>query len=297
MIQKVEMSEANISDNARRWLKAISFAEGTWADNKPKYDILFGGGTFGDLSRHPDRVIHTPNYSSAAAGAYQFMPGTWESVQSKLKLPDFSPLSQDLGALELVRMRGVNPDTDPINRETLSKLSPEWASFPTLEGVSYYGQPIKPAESIIAFAYGGELPPQNTYAAVESGGETKVGQSEGETKVGQSGSDDKTSSLEAVLKLLRDKFDKQPDSTPSSVTYQSPSLESTAEGLLKREQSLLGQMFEQSRAEEQAQKDLAKEQELVNQERGREVARYKEAAAALALQALSAFNKTPQSLI
>ena len=56
-------------------------------------------------------------------------------------------------------------------------------------------------------------------------------------------------------------------------------------------------MFEQSRAEEQAQKDLAKEQELVNQERGREVARSKEAAAALALQALSAFNKTPQSLI
>jgi len=258
---------------------------------------LFGGGTFGDLSRHPDRVIHTPNYSSAAAGAYQFMPGTWESVQRKLNLPDFSPRSQDLGAIELIRRRGVNPDTDPINRETLSKLSPEWASFPTLEGVSYYGQPIKPAESIIAFAYGGELPPQNTYAAVESGGETKVGQSEGETKVGQSGSDDKTSSLEAVLKLLRDKFDKQPDSTPSSVTYQSPSLESTAEGLLKREQSLLGQMFEQSRAEEQAQKDLAKEQELVNQERGREVARYKEAAAALALQALSAFNKTPQSLI
>ena len=288
MIQKVEMSEANISDNARRWLKAISFAEGTWANNKPKYDILFGGGTFGDLSRHPDRVIHTPNYSSAAAGAYQFMPGTWESVQSKLNLPDFSPLSQDLGALELIRMRGVNPDTDPINRETLSKLSPEWASFPTLEGVSYYGQPNKPAESIIAFAYGGELPPQNTYGAVESGGERQVG---------QPGSDDKTSSLEAVLKLLRDKFDKQPDSTPSSAAYQSPSLESTAEGLLKREQSLLGQMFEQSRAEEQAQKDLANEQELMNRERGREVTRSKEAAAALALQALSAFNKTPQSLI
>jgi len=288
MIQKVAMSEANISDNARRWLKAISFAEGTWANNKPKYDILFGGGTFGDLSRHPDRVIHTPNYSSAAAGAYQFMPGTWESVQRKLNLPDFSPRSQDLGAIELIRRRGVNPDTDPINRETLSKLSPEWASFPTLEGVSYYGQPNKAAESIITFAYGGELPPQNTYAAVESGGETKVG---------QSGSDDKPSSLESALELLRDKLDKQPYSTPSSAAYQSPSLESTAEGLLKREQSLLGQMFEKSRAEEQAQKDLAKEQELMNRERGREVARSKEAAAALALQALSAFNKTPQSLI
>jgi muramidase (phage lysozyme) len=288
MIQKVEMSEANISDNARRWLKAISFAEGTWANNKPKYDIMFGGGTFDDLSRHPDRVIQTPRYSSAAAGAYQFMPSTWESVQSKLNLPDFSPLSQDLGAIELIRRRGVNPDTDPINRETLSKLAPEWASFPTLEGVSYYGQPNKAAESIIAFAYGGELPPQNTYAAAEPGGETQVG---------QPGSDGKPSSLEGILKLLRDKLDKQPDSTPSSVTYQSPSLESTAEGLLKREQSLLGQMFEQSRAEEQAQKDLAKERELINQERGREVNRSKEAAAALALQALSAFNKTPQSLI
>lgn len=127
-----------ISPNAQRWLNAISAAEGTMRDGKRGYNIMFGGGTFPSYERHPDTVIHGGRHSSAAAGAYQFMPGTYGIVKRDLKLPDFSPSSQDRAALELIRRRGVDPDRDPLTPENVSKLSPEWAAFPTLQGRSYY---------------------------------------------------------------------------------------------------------------------------------------------------------------
>lgn len=145
-------SGGQISPNARRWLNTISFAEGTWGGQSPRYAITFGYQPIADLSRHPDRVVRSGGTASAAAGAYQFMPQTWEAVRGKLGLRDFGPVSQDLAALELIRQRGVDPERDPITRETLAKLSGEWASLPTLEGKSAYGQPVKPAEQLINFA-------------------------------------------------------------------------------------------------------------------------------------------------
>ena len=127
-----------ISPNAQRWLNAISASEGTMRDGKRGYNIMFGGGTFDDYTRHPDTVIDGGRLKSAAAGAYQFMPGTYGTVKRDLKLPDFSPSSQDQAALELMRRRGVDPDRDPLTPQNVNKLSPEWAAFPTLEGRSYY---------------------------------------------------------------------------------------------------------------------------------------------------------------
>jgi lysozyme len=289
------MSEASISDNARRWLKAISFAEGTWANNKPKYNILFGGGTFNnEFTRHPDIVIHSPRYSSAAAGAYQFMPGTWAGVQQKLKLPDFSPRSQDLGALELIRQRGVNPDTDPINRETLAKLSPEWASFPTLEGVSYYGQPVKTADSIISFSYNGELPPQTSSTTSTREGGEQVEQTQ---KVGQSKEGSQPASILEALALLRREFGLSDNERSSTVpASQLPSSEETAGDIIKQEEASLGQLLQQMSADEKAESDARAREEAAQKDMLSEVARSKAAAALLAQQAMAAF-KTPQSLI
>lgn len=132
-----------ISPNARNWLRAISAAEGTTRDGQVRYNIMFGGGTFSDLSRHPDTVIDGGRYKSAAAGAYQFMPGTWERVARDLGLTDFGPASQDQAALQLMRYRGVDPDTAPINAANVALLAPEWASLPKLDGKSYYDQPVK----------------------------------------------------------------------------------------------------------------------------------------------------------
>jgi len=130
--------------NARKWLDAIAYAEGTdrnlTGDNG--YNVIFGGGTFKDLSRHPDRVISGGKYSSAAAGRYQFMPDTWKETASKLALKDFGPAAQDLAAVQLMKQRGVDPYSAPFNPQNVAKLAPVWASFPTLAGKSYYGQPV-----------------------------------------------------------------------------------------------------------------------------------------------------------
>jgi|DEB0MinimDraft_6_1074348.scaffolds.fasta_scaffold02238_2 muramidase (phage lysozyme) len=139
---------------ARQWLDLIAYAEGTDRARKGGgYDVLFGGGKFTDFSRHPDRVITTPTFprGSAAAGRYQFMPGTYASVAKQLGLKDFSPSAQDKAALELIERRGVNPYVDKPTPQTVAKLAPEWASLPTIEGKSYYGQPVKSFQELQKF--------------------------------------------------------------------------------------------------------------------------------------------------
>ena len=161
---------ADISANARALLDTIRFAEGTAGPQG--YGTMFGGGTFDWRQGHPDRVVNSGGYSSAAAGAYQFMPGTWKSVAGQLGLKDFSPASQDLAALQLIRNRGVDPD-QPLSAEALDKLAPEWASLPTRSGKSYYGQPVK-SQSGLFDVYrnslaGGGAAPASTTAALASG--------------------------------------------------------------------------------------------------------------------------------
>ena len=131
---------------AQQWLDLIAYAEGTDRARKGAgYDVMFGGGRFTDFSRHPDKVITTPSFprGSAAAGRYQFMPGTYAGVARQLGLKDFSPSAQDQAALELIERRGVNPYVDRPTPQTVAKLAPEWASLPTLQGKSYHGQPVK----------------------------------------------------------------------------------------------------------------------------------------------------------
>ena len=135
--------------------RAISQAEGTWRANQPGYDILFGGGKFNDFSRHPDKVVRTPGYASAAAGAYQFMPATYAEAARELGLKDFSPESQDLAMLYKARQRlmpagGLAAITKEgaLSPRLQAYLAPEWASFPTEAGTSAYGQPVKRSSQI-----------------------------------------------------------------------------------------------------------------------------------------------------
>ena len=165
--------------------QAISGAEGTILGGKPGYNVMFGGGKFEGFSRHPNRVISSPGgYSSAAAGAYQFMPDTWKGVQKSLGLTDFSPQSQDIGMLKKVRERlmplgglAAISKAGTLTPEIQAALAPEWASFPTQSGKSYYGQPVKKAEQIQRFFQEGmknvspaaPALPSSTTAAIEKG--------------------------------------------------------------------------------------------------------------------------------
>ena len=97
------------------------------------------------MDRHPNRVIYSSRYASAAAGAYQFMPFTWDLVKRSLGVRGFGPEVQDQGALFLIQRRKALSltDTGVMTPLLAAKLAPEWASFPTLRGRSYYGQPVK----------------------------------------------------------------------------------------------------------------------------------------------------------
>lgn len=139
--------------------QAIAGAEGTILGGRPGYNVMFGGGRFKDFSRHPDRVVRSSSgLASAAAGAYQFMPGTWQGVQKSLGLSDFGPQSQDIGMLKKVRDRllplgglAAISKANTLTPEIQAALAPEWASFPTASGASYYGQPVKKAQEIQQF--------------------------------------------------------------------------------------------------------------------------------------------------
>ena len=134
-----------LTPERRALLNTIRYAEGTWKDGEDKgYRIMYGGGQFQDLSRHPERVI-VKRYTSAAAGAYQFLPKTWKGVAKELKLASFEPRHQDQAALHLVERRGALREIDRkgLTRNAMAKLAPEWASFPTWTGRSAYGQPVK----------------------------------------------------------------------------------------------------------------------------------------------------------
>ncbi|MFZ9464090.1 MAG: endolysin, partial [Vulcanococcus sp.] len=133
-----------ITPERRALLNTIRFSEGTWARGEDiGYRIMFGGGLMASLERHPDRVHYSGGYASAAAGAYQFMPFTWVRASRALQLQGFAPPMQDQAALFLIERRGALAlaDRGLFTPELAAALAPEWASFPTRAGTSYYGQP------------------------------------------------------------------------------------------------------------------------------------------------------------
>ena len=128
----------------KSFLDTISYAEGT--PGSAGYQTMFTGKQFDPSKgwKHPRALQTGGGYTSDAAGKYQYLSTTWEGVQRELGLPDFSPQSQDIGALHLLQRRGA---LDPLLKGDITtaihKSAPEWASLPTTKGGSYYGQPSK----------------------------------------------------------------------------------------------------------------------------------------------------------
>lgn len=142
-----------LTPQRRALLDTIRYAEGTWNNGSADgYRTLFGGDLFEGLERHPEITVHR-GYVSAAAGAYQFLPGTWEQTARQLGLKTFEPHNQDQAALHLVKRRGALQlfDQRGLSRDVLARLAPEWASLPTLQGHSHYGQPVKSYGELVSF--------------------------------------------------------------------------------------------------------------------------------------------------
>lgn len=130
------------NQNVRAMLAVIRAGEGT-AD-ADGYRRLVGGGEFDSFADHP-RIVKSGTFSngkswrSSAAGAYQFIASTWDETARIMNLPDFSPASQDMGALGRIAARGALADVMAGRFDAaVQKCASEWASLPG----SPYGQPV-----------------------------------------------------------------------------------------------------------------------------------------------------------
>lgn len=124
----------------KAFLDTVSKSEG--AD----YDSMFGDrpghpNKITDFSKHPKIYYPYTNKAgetikTSAAGRYQFIFSTWDSLQKRLHLPDFSPASQDLAAEQLLKDCGAyNFLIAGDLKHAVEKARTQWASLPD-SGVS-----------------------------------------------------------------------------------------------------------------------------------------------------------------
>lgn len=136
-----------MSANLRAFLFLIRWCEGTSDENG--YRALYGHlkdnpKLFDGFADHPRISFDTPYGKTSAAGAYQFLAGTWDDAKEALSLPDFSPESQDQAAVWLIKRRGALSSVESGDLVTALKLcNREWASLPG----SPYGQPTRTLDS------------------------------------------------------------------------------------------------------------------------------------------------------
>ncbi|CAM3852021.1 glycoside hydrolase family 104 protein [Ectopseudomonas alcaliphila] len=148
--------------NVLAFLDMLAWSEGT---DHPRqrtrdqgYDVIVGGALFEGYADHPRKLVPLPRLGikSTAAGRYQLLSRYYDAYKQKLGLRDFSPLSQDLIALQQIRERRALPDIQAGRiPEAIEKCRNIWASLPG----AGYGQHEHKLESLIAhyLAAGGVL--------------------------------------------------------------------------------------------------------------------------------------------
>jgi murein DD-endopeptidase MepM/ murein hydrolase activator NlpD/muramidase (phage lysozyme) len=140
-------ADGSLSANMRAALDVIALGE---VGEDGGYNTQFGGGTFSSFEQHP-------NISDdlKPAGRYQFQYRTWKGVAEEEGLTDFSPQSQDKGAVNRIKSRGAADAVEAGDFEAaltgtggLTGIAYEWAAMPP----SRYGQSkLSMAEALEAF--------------------------------------------------------------------------------------------------------------------------------------------------
>lgn len=146
---RAEMEAALQNPNVQTYLAMIREYE----SKKNGYNALYGNGRFDDFSKHPNirrqfrEKSGKVNYTTAA-GAYQMLGSTWGRTAKRLGLTDFTPHSQDVAAVYLIKESKALDDV--MNGQwdaALRKTSPVWASLP----YSPYDQPSRSKKDAMAF--------------------------------------------------------------------------------------------------------------------------------------------------
>lgn len=121
--------------NVCAFLDMIAWSEGTSRVpcSEDGYNVVVGGTLFRGYADHPRRLIDLPRLKikSTAAGRYQLLARYFDAYKKSLKLTDFSPLSQDLIAIQQIKEQDAMP---AILRgdfaEAVSLCANIWASLP-----------------------------------------------------------------------------------------------------------------------------------------------------------------------
>lgn len=119
------------------------------------YNVIVGSTPekpilFHDYSDHPRRSIWiaTIGKPSTAAGRYQVLARYFDAFKSSLKLPDFSPASQDRIVLDgyLRECRAQDDVLAGRIEDAIHKCASRWASFP---GANYEKQKMNKMISLL----------------------------------------------------------------------------------------------------------------------------------------------------
>ncbi|WP_447044065.1 glycoside hydrolase family 24 protein [Vreelandella sp. H-I2] len=133
------------------FLDMLAHAEGTPRFGREDgYDVMVGGRTFDSYDDHPRQLVWLPAYAihSSAAGRYQFLTRTWDDLAKRFGLADFTPASQDLGAIHLVRQcKALALIHDGRIRDAIHACRKIWASLPG----AGYGQRELATDELLSF--------------------------------------------------------------------------------------------------------------------------------------------------
>jgi lysozyme len=100
-------------------------------ESSDDYRVMWGGSHFQSFADHPRILNEYAGRRSTAAGAYQIIAPTWDTViQPALNLPDFSPQSQDTAAVYLIQRRGALPAVNAGDFDrAVDLLTSEWEAL------------------------------------------------------------------------------------------------------------------------------------------------------------------------
>lgn len=123
--------------NVVAFLDMLAWSEGTDDGKQPTknrgYDVIVGGQLFNGYADHPRVLVPLPKLGirSTAAGRYQLLSRYYDAYKKRLGLKDFSPLSQDLIALQQIRERRALPLVQAGKiEEAIKAVRKTWASLP-----------------------------------------------------------------------------------------------------------------------------------------------------------------------
>ena len=131
------MARVSADPRVCAFLDALAKSEGTADLGEDGYNVLVGSEpghvlTFVSYADHPRRVMSIRDgLKSSAAGRYQIIAPTFDATKRHAGVTDFSPVSQDLIAIELLKQCGAYAlllaDNVPA---AFAAAAPVWASLP-----------------------------------------------------------------------------------------------------------------------------------------------------------------------